>query len=178
MKQITEEYIPELLSKHPGVGYGLEGASQEEVNLIRNLSVASIAALFLIYALIAILVPLSAVGTGGFDSWQGFAKNSLADSRPSFNQMGLKAIVSHRAEAQWEALIPMGVASYDAWRAAREGAFRERRFVFAAAVLVCLVPIALAVAREEDWVGAVLGLGLLSVVFLLQCYNVEMVCCH
>jgi len=54
VKEITEEYIPELLSKHPGVGYGLEGASQEEVNLIRNLSVASIAALFLIYALIAI----------------------------------------------------------------------------------------------------------------------------
>ncbi len=54
VKEISEEYIPELLSKHPGVNYGLEGASQEEVNLIRNLSVASIAAMFLIYALIAI----------------------------------------------------------------------------------------------------------------------------
>jgi len=54
VKEISEEYIPELLAKHPGVNYGLEGASQEEVNLVRNLSVASIAALFLIYALIAI----------------------------------------------------------------------------------------------------------------------------
>jgi multidrug efflux pump subunit AcrB len=54
VKEISEEYIPILLSRYPGVGYGLEGASLEEINLIRNLSVASFAALFLIYALIAI----------------------------------------------------------------------------------------------------------------------------
>lgn len=54
VKEISDEYIPSLLSKHPGVSYGLEGASQELVDLQRNLSVASIAALFLIYALIAI----------------------------------------------------------------------------------------------------------------------------
>ncbi len=119
---------------------------------------------------VAILVPLSAVATGGFESWQGFVKNSVADSRPSMNQMGLKAMISQRRDAQWEALQPLGVAAYDAWTAAREGGFRERRFVFAALVLACLIPVALAVSREEDWVGAVLGTGLLSVVFLLQCY--------
>ena len=54
VKKISEEYIPGLLAKYPGVRYGLEGASQELVDLQRNLSVASIAALFLIYALIAI----------------------------------------------------------------------------------------------------------------------------
>jgi len=54
VKTISEEYIPDLLSSYPGVSYGLEGASQEQVDLIRNLSVASVAALFLIYALIAI----------------------------------------------------------------------------------------------------------------------------
>ena len=54
VKTISEEFIPELLARHPGVSYGLEGASQEQVNLIRNLSIASLAALFLIYALIAI----------------------------------------------------------------------------------------------------------------------------
>jgi multidrug efflux pump subunit AcrB len=42
------------------VVYGLEGASQEEQNFLRNLTVASIAALFLIYALIAI--PLHSYG--------------------------------------------------------------------------------------------------------------------
>jgi multidrug efflux pump subunit AcrB len=54
IKEISDEYIPELLSRHPGVSYSLEGASLEEIELIRNLTVASVAALFLIYALIAI----------------------------------------------------------------------------------------------------------------------------
>ena len=54
IKEISEEYIPELLSRHPGVVYGLEGASLEQMEFIRNISIASIAALFLIYALIAI----------------------------------------------------------------------------------------------------------------------------
>jgi multidrug efflux pump subunit AcrB len=58
--EISGEYIPQLLSRYPGVVYGLEGASQEEQNFLRNLTVASIAALFLIYALIAI--PLHSYG--------------------------------------------------------------------------------------------------------------------
>ncbi len=54
IEEISEEFIPGLLSRYPGVGYGLEGASLEEQELVRNLTLASIAALFLIYALIAI----------------------------------------------------------------------------------------------------------------------------
>jgi len=54
VKEITEDYIPGLLARHSGVEYGLEGASQETEDFFRNLTVASIAALFLIYALIAI----------------------------------------------------------------------------------------------------------------------------
>ena len=53
-KEISEEYIPGLLSRHPGVNFALEGASLEEQEFVRNLSLASVAALFLIYALIAI----------------------------------------------------------------------------------------------------------------------------
>ncbi len=53
-KEISEEYIPGLLSRYPGVSFGLEGASLEEQEFVRNLSIASVAALFLIYALIAI----------------------------------------------------------------------------------------------------------------------------
>ena len=52
--EISNEFVPELLARNPGVVYGLEGASQEEANFKKNLTVASIAALFLIYALIAI----------------------------------------------------------------------------------------------------------------------------
>jgi len=54
IKEISEEFIPGLLSRHPGVQYSLEGASLEELEFIRNITVASVAALFLIYALIAI----------------------------------------------------------------------------------------------------------------------------
>jgi len=54
VEEISGEYIPELLSRHPGVGYELEGASQEQIKLMTNITIASIAALFLIYALIAV----------------------------------------------------------------------------------------------------------------------------
>ncbi|MFQ6003924.1 MAG: efflux RND transporter permease subunit [Woeseia sp.] len=54
IREIREEYIPGLLSRFPGVKFGLEGASLEEQNFVKNISVASVAALFLIYALIAI----------------------------------------------------------------------------------------------------------------------------
>ena len=54
LKEITADYLPQLLSRHPGVGYELEGASREEMELVRNLTLASIAAMFLIFALIAI----------------------------------------------------------------------------------------------------------------------------
>ena len=54
IEEISEEYIPGLLSRNPGVNYSLEGASLEEIELLRNITIASIAALFLIYGLIAI----------------------------------------------------------------------------------------------------------------------------
>lgn len=53
-KEISDEFVPALLTRHPGISYGLEGASQEETVLLRNIKIASIAAMFLIYALIAI----------------------------------------------------------------------------------------------------------------------------
>jgi multidrug efflux pump subunit AcrB len=54
IRSIQENFIPALLGRHPGIGFDLEGASEEERNFVRNLSIASLAALFLIYALIAI----------------------------------------------------------------------------------------------------------------------------
>ena len=58
--EISSDFIPGLLSRHPGVSYGLEGSSLEQMEFIRNITVATIAALFLIYALIAI--PLRSYG--------------------------------------------------------------------------------------------------------------------
>ncbi len=54
IRSVSEEFIPGLLSRYPGVKFGLEGASQEETEFLVDLGIAFIAALFLIYALIAI----------------------------------------------------------------------------------------------------------------------------
>ncbi len=52
--ELQRDFLPDLLARYPEVSYGLGGASEEEKKLIANLKVASIAALFLIFALIAI----------------------------------------------------------------------------------------------------------------------------
>jgi multidrug efflux pump subunit AcrB len=54
IQTVSAEFIPEMLSRYPGVKYGLAGASEEQRDFLRNLQIAAIAALFLIYALIAI----------------------------------------------------------------------------------------------------------------------------
>ncbi|MGA8206174.1 MAG: efflux RND transporter permease subunit [Woeseiaceae bacterium] len=54
ISSINEEFIPGLLARYSGVKYGLEGSSEEQQTLQRNMAIAAIAALFLIYALIAI----------------------------------------------------------------------------------------------------------------------------
>jgi multidrug efflux pump subunit AcrB len=54
VRNISENFIPELLARHPGVSYGLEGASQDENTLVSEMLFALVAAMFMIYALIAI----------------------------------------------------------------------------------------------------------------------------
>jgi multidrug efflux pump subunit AcrB len=54
INSMSSEYIPELLSRYPGVNYGLDGSSQDQVDFLAKLALAFVAALFLIYALIAI----------------------------------------------------------------------------------------------------------------------------
>ncbi|WP_440877491.1 efflux RND transporter permease subunit [Thalassotalea sp. PLHSN55] len=54
VSEMNETTIPEILSNYPSVSYGVEGASKDQADFIAQLMVASIVALFLIYALIAI----------------------------------------------------------------------------------------------------------------------------
>ena len=51
---ITENFIPEMKDRYPQLEFDLEGSSSETVKLVQELTNASIAALFLIYILIAI----------------------------------------------------------------------------------------------------------------------------
>lgn len=54
IREMRAEFIPELLSRYPGVQHGLEGASQDQVEFVRKIQIAGLAAMFLIFALIAI----------------------------------------------------------------------------------------------------------------------------
>lgn len=54
IQEISTDYMPGLVSRHAGVSFELDGASREEVELGQSLAKASAAALFLIFALIAI----------------------------------------------------------------------------------------------------------------------------
>ncbi len=54
IEDVGRTVIPDLLARYPGLEYKLSGSSLEEQEAQRDISVAGIAALFLIYALIAI----------------------------------------------------------------------------------------------------------------------------
>ncbi len=52
--EMNDKTIPEILANYPSVRYGVEGASKEQADFMRQLGFAAIGALFLIYGLIAI----------------------------------------------------------------------------------------------------------------------------
>ncbi|WDD99744.1 efflux RND transporter permease subunit [Thalassomonas actiniarum] len=54
VSEMNDNHIPEILSNYPSVKYGMEGASKEQSDFLRQLAIAGIGALFLIYCLIAI----------------------------------------------------------------------------------------------------------------------------
>ena len=98
IRDLASDYIPGLLERYPGVEYGLEGSSQEQADLLRNLTIASIAALFLIYALIAIplhsysqpLVIMSVIPFGAIGAVLGHLLMGMAISM--FSLFGLIAL--------------------------------------------------------------------------------------
>ncbi|OFE11203.1 hypothetical protein PHACT_15295 [Pseudohongiella acticola] len=54
IRDIMQNYVPELTATYPDVTFGLGGASQEQAELIARIAICFVAALFLIYALLAI----------------------------------------------------------------------------------------------------------------------------
>jgi len=54
IRNLTENFFPDLLSRYPEISYGLKGASKDEQKLVTELWLSLIAATFMIYALIAI----------------------------------------------------------------------------------------------------------------------------
>jgi len=95
---MSEEYIPDLLSRYPGVKYGLEGSSQDRVEFMSKIFMALIIAMFLIYALIAIplhsyaqpLVIMSVIPFGAIGAVMGHIIMGRALSM--FSMFGLIAL--------------------------------------------------------------------------------------
>ena len=54
LSEMNETAIPDILADYPSVSYGIEGASKEQADFLRQLGIAGLGALFLIYGLIAI----------------------------------------------------------------------------------------------------------------------------
>lgn len=52
--EMDEQIIPEILASYPSVKYGVEGASKDQADFLKQLGFAGLGALFLIYGLIAI----------------------------------------------------------------------------------------------------------------------------
>jgi len=54
IKDISNNFIPQLLRKYPGVEYNLQGSSLEQKKLVRRIAIFFSFALFLIYGLLAV----------------------------------------------------------------------------------------------------------------------------
>ncbi len=52
--EIRKDFMPELLQRYPGVGYSMQGSSQEQQELMMRIGIFFLVALFLIYGLLAI----------------------------------------------------------------------------------------------------------------------------
>ncbi|MGH8467313.1 MAG: efflux RND transporter permease subunit, partial [Pseudomonas sp.] len=54
IQDISRNFIPQLLERYPSVSFGLGGASQEQAELIQRIAIFFGAAMFLMYALLAV----------------------------------------------------------------------------------------------------------------------------
>jgi hypothetical protein len=121
---------------------------------------------------VAVLLPLSAAIAGGFRAWPEFARNSRVHlSTPLLNHMGLRTLLSYRHAARAELGLDGSLEDpYQRWKASRQQTFEERRLVFAALVVGFLVLLARAAEGQEDWIAAVLGIGMVPVAAELTGY--------
>ncbi len=121
---------------------------------------------------ILVLVPVSAVAMGGWSAWGGFFENTSKHANtPLTNDMGLKTVVSYEASTRARVFVGLEEHPFEAWKLARRHVFEERRFVFVVMVLGFVLLLARAVARgEEDWVAALLGIGVIVMAIEVTCY--------
>ena len=112
------------------------------------------------------ILPLSALSAGGWSAWFGFTQNiRLHLDSPSVNRTGLQAVIAYDRDTRVERLIKRSTLDISSrWTRHRIFTFEQRRWLFWSLVIGFTALLAYAVREREDWVAAVLGIGLIPVV--------------
>lgn len=121
---------------------------------------------------VAVLLPLSAVGSGSPRAWLDFAENSrvLLDT-PLRNDMGLRTLLAYEPGARGRDLSDPSLRDpYEPWKRARSETFAARRPLFVLLLLGYVGLLALAVRHQPLWAAVALSAGLVPVATDLTCY--------
>lgn len=121
---------------------------------------------------LAVLLPLSVVGTGSLRAWSEFAENSrVLLETPLRNAMGLRTVLAYHPDALASDLADPSLADpYEPWKRTRAEIVAARLPLFALLLAGYLALLAAAVRRQPDWVAAALAAGLVPVAAELTCY--------
>ena len=131
---------------------------------------------------IALALPISGFTVGRADSgggparglgvWLDFYANSRVHlSTPLRNHMGLATLLAHDPASTAQKLRDASLDDpYARWKEARQTTFSARRPIYLLLALGYLALLARAVRDAEDWVAAVLGIGLIPIATELTSY--------
>jgi hypothetical protein len=85
--------------------------------------------------------------------------------------MGLPTVIGYERAARARVVYePTAIDPYARWKNARNEVFAKRSPLFVLLVVAFLVVVAGAVRREELWVAATLGVGLIPIATEITCY--------
>lgn len=123
-------------------------------------------------ATIALLTPASDWAMGGLDSWGEFAVNSDKHLKTALtNNMGLKTALGYDHETRAaRTRSKKHLDPFKDWKDARTHFYGKRSPIFFGLIFLFCLILARAGDREEDWVAACLGTGLIAIAAELTCY--------
>ncbi len=109
---------------------------------------------------------------GGVSAWTGFAANSRKHlETPLTNNIGLPSVVTFDPNTRATAIRQFWMDSpWDLWKDARIRLFEERIWLYVGLVVLFLIVLARAAARQPWWMALVLGAGAIPFFTNLTCY--------
>jgi hypothetical protein len=121
---------------------------------------------------LGVLIPASSWATNGLDAWKEFAFNSEKHLNTALtNNMGLKTVMGYDFATRAIKMRNDKLEDpFKEWKDAKHHFYHTRAPLFWALVILFCVMLARAADREEDWVAACLGTGLIVIAPELTCY--------